>query len=108
MEQVNFLQKRIEGRAEDRFNRDLSSLIELISKNAIGNKLVIDGNILINNYGRITNALFNGNNITELGLSKTNLDEIRGVLIKKYIKEETDDILSKLGVLSDFLGIENL
>jgi hypothetical protein len=108
MEQVNFLQKRIKERAESRFNRDLSSLVESISKNAIGNLLAIDGNAFVNEYGSITNTFFNRNSITELGVSKTNIEKIKGILIEKYIKEETDDILSKLGVLSDFLGNERI
>jgi hypothetical protein len=105
MENLTILQKRIEEKAKERFLKDFKELSNLIKSNPIGRDLKIDNMYVIHTHcGTIYNAFFNGVNTTEIGEKRTNIEQIRTKLIQKYIQEETDDILLKLGVLSEYIN----
>ena len=104
MKNVNVLQSRIESKAKERFTTDFENLAELIRNNPIGRDLRIDKLMLINTSGTVSDTFFNRSRITEIGKERTNIEEIKDKLIEKYIKEETDNLLSKLEILSEYIG----
>lgn len=101
MEKINVLQERIKERANERFTREINLLFDNLSKNEIGQRLKIDGHYLISNSTE--GQFFNRYAITDVCKKKTNIEDIKNELIERYIKEETDSILGKIEVLSDFL-----
>jgi hypothetical protein len=108
---MNTLEKRINERAEERFNREFKNFTEVVSKTEIGQKLTIKINgeeqlSLVNKYGTTGGTYFNSwyKEITKYGKTLTNIELIREELIKKYAKEETDQILNKLDILGEYIG----
>lgn len=96
------LEKRIEERAHERFNKDLKTLVDLIHHHPIGGQLTVtigDRNIPIANFGQ-NYGLLNGRGIHNQNSEHTNLAIVKENLIEKYKKEETDEILNKLDGLN--------
>ena len=97
------LEKRIEQRAEERFEKELKEFIGIVERHPIGKllRISIEGkNIPIAangpNYG-----LFNYEGTkNSLGEKTTNLGDVKEKLLEKYKQEETDEILSKLDNLN--------
>jgi len=117
MKEINLLEKRIAEKAKERFDKEFIEFTRLIDSNPIGKKLKIfapfkieeeeEGKLipLVNFYGTTGGTYFNGryNEITKYGKELTNIKEIESDLIERYIKEETDSILDRLNVLSNYL-----
>ena len=91
------LEKRIEGKAKERFAKEYDQFIELLSKNKIAKLLKINGVELFSNYSNRVIPTYESH-ISEANdkNSKTNLMEIKAKLIEIYTKEETDNLLNKL------------
>lgn len=100
---INILQKRIENRAEERFNKEFKKLAEAICNNQIGRILKVGDNILADYGGFNSDCILNADYPNRVLKGVTNIDSIKDKLVKEYIKEETDNILSKLSILSDFI-----
>lgn len=92
------LEKRIEERAEKRFNDDLRNLINVVNTNAIGTKLtlLIDGKPISLAKPSNYKGIINEKALDAEFAKHTNLKEVKEILIEQYIKEETDAILDKL------------
>ncbi len=103
---VNILEKRIESKAKERFDKEFKQLVESITKNKIGYLLKIGDKPLANSYGFSGSTILNASCPDKVMDGITNIDTIRDRLMKEYIKEETDNILSKLNILSDYLENE--
>jgi len=101
---TNILQQRIEEKAKERFDKDFADFANFVKNNPIASKLRIDNFSFMNTSGSVTDTFFNGTRITEYGESKTNIKKIESSLIERYIKEETDKLLSKIDILSDYIN----
>ena len=104
---VNILEKRIESKAKERFDKEFKNLVESICKNKIGKLLKIGDNSLAD-YGFSGSTILNASYPDRVMDGITNIDTIRDRLMKEFIKEETDDILSKLNILSYYLENEQI
>ena len=100
---ISLLEKRIESKAKERFDKEFMQLVESITKNKIGQLLKIGEKNLANNLGFSASTILNASYPDKVMDGITNIDTIRDILMKEYIKEETDSILSKLDILSDYL-----
>lgn len=104
-----FIEKRIEEKAEERFNENLEKLKKDVGSNPIGEKLTlklkgIEKPIRIGcrHYSN-DNVLFDmpKNEYSNDNLKKkSNIEEIKKELIEEYIKEETNELLNKIDNLS--------
>ena len=96
----SFLEKQIEKRAEERFEKEYNDLVKYIDNHSIGGKLKIrtsklDKPIPLVDFG--TNyAFFNNNQDENSNSNLSNYSEVKALMIQKYIEEETKTILSKL------------
>ena len=93
-----FLEKRIEERAEKRFEEELITFTNFVVRHPIGGEIRVkmgDDNIPLANFGR-NYGLVNANGLKNSMAEMTNLADVKAKLIEKYIKEETDAILAKL------------
>lgn len=117
---TNFLQSKIEERAEERLKEVLKKTQELLCHDPILSQLqlsvtksgidkldnsqpIIDKIKLIGHYDK---AFFDkdcDSNLTKSGKKYTNIDSVMEVLRKQYIKEEGNQILEKLNVLQEYL-----
>lgn len=104
---INILQKRIEERAFERFNRDFNELAKVIAENPIGGRLKICDNRLANMSGYAGGAILNRGHLDKVSNEITNIVEVKDFLMKEYIKQETDAILRDISILNSFLGNEN-
>lgn len=98
-----FLEKQIEKRAQKRLDETMVAFSKAIQSNeALNNlKIKIGEKIipLMNGWGTTGGVLFNGDSPC-LAKELTNIDEIKSMLLEKYIEEETDLILEKIGSIN--------
>jgi hypothetical protein len=105
------LEARIEQRAKDRFQQDFEDAITKLASNPILSDLVLkcDGGKemrLVSTMGHCpAKDLFFRGSFRERKnlLEHTNIEGTEEYIVKKYIQEETDGILSKLSVLAEYL-----
>ena len=97
---ISLLEKRIESKAKERFDKEFKQLVESICKNKIGKLLKIGEKNLANDLGFSASTILNASYPDMVMDRVTNIDTIRGRLMEEYIKEETDNILSKPNILS--------
>lgn len=92
------LEKRIEERATELFNKEFSVLIKFLNDNKISRQLKITINekeIPLCNFGQnygIFNSVMNQNKESAV----SNFEKVKESLIKEFIKSETDRVLSSL------------
>lgn len=90
------IEKRIEEKAKDRFEKDLINAEQILKNHPILSSLKIGELKLVSvNSCNYSKEFFNRCH-TELLEEKTNFNKIKENLIQKYIKEETDNLLAKL------------
>lgn len=92
------LEKRIEKRAEDRFDSQVKELVLYIDKHPIGCrlKITIDGHqINLANFGG-NHGLINEQGTDNSNADKTNLQQIKVDLLEKYEAEEIQNLEEKL------------
>jgi hypothetical protein len=101
------LEKAIENRAKEMFEKDLKNLVEALRVNPIGRRLQIKikgGNIdLISNS---SGALISHYETKELK-EDTNFMAIKESIIEGYIKDETKLLLDKIDSLNYFFQENN-
>lgn len=106
---INIIQKRIESKAKQRFEADIKQFTDAVSKTNIGKKLRIkvSGTVmysLVNQHGIAGGTFFNSREETECAHINTNFLEIKKELINKYIEEESDNLIEKIGLLKEYIG----
>lgn len=92
------LEKRIEERANERFEDDLRKFIDFLLGHPISKELRVkigEENIPIANFGS-NYGLLNNEGLHNRHSAHTNLEIVKRNLIEKYKKEETDKILEQL------------
>lgn len=96
MEQT-FLEKRIQERAKSRVDNDYKQFLEMVNKSPFGRGVKFDGKPLVGNSSDSVMPVYitHINEGTEARF-KTNLLTVKKDLEEKYIKEETDKLLSQL------------
>lgn len=100
--EINLLERRIRQKAEKRFNDLFQKTKEILRDNPILNQLKIGELSLISENGYCPKQdLFYDE--TELLIKKTNFIKIKEEIIKEYEKEETDTILNKINILTNYL-----
>src|SRR5699024_2711514 len=93
-----FLEKRIEEKAIELFEKDYRDFVEIVNRHPVGKLLKVNVNeeqIPLTTIGR-NYALFNTEQEQNSRSKLTNYDEVKELLIKKYIAEETDKIIEQL------------
>lgn len=92
------LEKRIEERANERFEKEFKEFVNYVYLHPVGKRLTItigDRNVPIVNFGK-NYGLFNEDGLKNKRSENTNLQLVRDQLLEEYRKEETDDLLNKL------------
>ena len=92
------LEVRIEERAKELFEKDYNDFVSILNRHPVGKLLKVNVNeeqIPLTTFGR-NYALFNTEQEQNSRLKLTNYDEVKELLIKKYIAEETDKIIEQL------------
>jgi hypothetical protein len=93
------LDKRIHERAEERFNAEFKGLVDYLSSHPIFSRLQAAlpdvGKISLVNFGT-NRGLLNATGLKNSNSHVVNLAEVKEELLKKYIQEETDNLLKKL------------
>ncbi len=113
---INFLQSKIEEKASERLNKDLKEARDLLLKNPILSRLEIEvkskegeeyGIFLVGDTSN-SKSFFSEYGYRALSeetcLEFTNMEEIKYNLLKKYIKEEGDEMLEKLNLLKEYIS----
>jgi len=105
---IEILQKRIEEKANERFDREWDKMLDLIYKNPIFSKIkIIKGDSKINLFEMHSSYSVFNKYQTEYEL-KTNFEDVKKTILEQYVREETDSILSKLDILSQYINQEQL
>ena len=90
------LEKRITGKAEERFDSELRTLAKFLIEHPIGKLLIIRERKLV---GYSSEGIFSEHGLRNSG-EISNYDKIKTTLIEKYEKEELKNILNKLESVS--------
>ena len=93
-----FLEKRIEEKSNERFEKEYREFVNFILNHPIGRLLTVhigDENIPISNFGG-NYALFNEIQSENKRHIHTNYEEVKKQVVEKYKKEETDNLIEKL------------
>lgn len=104
----NYLQERFKQRAEKRFEGLLNDFVRSVLANPIGYRLKFqilnDGGEkeyikFMSNPGQINKTFFTYNECYGIAKKITNIDDIKAELIEKFMKEDVENVLSKLDAL---------
>lgn len=93
-----FLEKRIEEKAIELFEKDYRDFVEIVNRHPVGKLLQIKVNekqIPLTNFG-CNYGFFNNEQERNSRSKLTNYDEMKEQLIDRYIKEETDKVIDQL------------
>jgi len=104
-----FLEKQIENRAKERFDKDYESFLKFGLENKIARMLTLkpeEGKNGLPIFNSSSNrGLFNGYQELNHEAGKTNYEKVKQEVIEKYIKEETDMLLKKMDDLQYFFNM---
>ena len=99
------LEKRIEQKASEKFNKDYDVFQEFMQSNNIAKRLYLNisetEDLPLYDFGQ-NSGLFNGECDRNKNANKTNLKEVKEEIISEYIKTETEALLNKVAALKDF------
>ncbi len=91
----SFLEKQIEQKAKYRVDQAMRDFLKVCELSPIFTRLKIWNKKFINFCGQTWWVFFNWS-IPKDAIEETNITEIKNDLLERYIKEETDLILSKI------------
>lgn len=100
---MTHLEKRIKEKAEKRFDAEYEKAIKLLNSNEILKKIKIGNFNLTSEYGHCPATDLFVREKTLL-IKETNFAKVKETLINKYEKEETDGLLDKISMLSEFFN----
>lgn len=99
----SYIEKNITKKAEKRFRDSLRECYKILQSNDILKSIQIGEFFLTSESGYNSRTdLFVGNN-QKLLYEKTNLEDLKKMLIEKYEQEETDELFKKLETIKEFL-----
>ena len=100
-----YFEKMILEKAKHRLKNEWKNLRTLIGKDKIGEKLEMNGRPLVTSYGygKVSSAVFS----EEHEAQGTNLKEALSKRLEEIIKEETDNVISKIESLEYLLYVKN-
>lgn len=94
----SFLEKRIEEKAVELFEKDYREFLELVRRNSVGELLKIkigEKDIPLTTFGR-NYAIFNTEQENNSRKVFTNYDEVKAKLIDEYIAKETNKVIEQI------------
>lgn len=98
----SFLEKRIEEKAKKRFDNLYDRAMKVMQENEILLELKIESMRLVSENHYTGNIDLFSKYKNKLLSEKTNFEEIKKKLIKKYIAEETDNLMKRLEDINCF------